>query len=237
MPQHSLDSAALRRELASRRESAEFGPRQVGPRQAGPSQVAGGAPDQQPPGSETQVSDEDLLRAVLRGEGSAYELIVARYQRRLYWVAYHILGRAEDARDVVQESFVRVHRSMHRFDFSKSFSTWVHRIATNLAIDALRKRKSARSVELDALGERPSEAEGPSEPAERREVQDRVWAVLDRLDPKFRAVLVLRDIHGLSCREIAPILKVTHATARWRLHRGRQVFRETWDRVERTEGG
>jgi len=57
-----------------------------------------------------------------------------------------------------------------------------------------------------------------------------VWAVLGELDPKFRAVLVLRDIQGLSCREIAPILRVTHATARWRLHRGRQMFRERWER-------
>jgi RNA polymerase sigma-70 factor (ECF subfamily) len=55
--------------------------------------------------------------------------------------------------------------------------------------------------------------------------------VLEKLDPKFRAVLVLRDIHGLSCREIAPILRITHATARWRLHRGRQAFRDHWERA------
>lgn len=198
--------------------------------------AAHGAPSQQTPPDGDQRADEALLRDALNGEGAAYEAIVERYHRRLFWVAYHILGRAEDARDVVQETFVRVHRSLERFDFSKSFSTWVHRIATNLAIDALRKRKSAKAVELDALGERAAEGESPESPAERQEVQDRVWHVLDRLDPKFRAVIVLRDIHGLSCREIAPILEVTHATARWRLHRGRQVFREAWERLERTEG-
>ena len=63
-----------------------------------------------------------------------------------------------------------------------------------------------------------------------QEQHGQVWAILETLDPKFRAVLVLRDIHGLSCREIAPILRITHATTRWRLHRGRQVFREHWER-------
>ncbi len=63
-----------------------------------------------------------------------------------------------------------------------------------------------------------------------------VWHVLDRLDDKFKSVLVLRDIHGMSCREIAPILKVTHATVRWRLHRGRQIFRDHWERMGRSVG-
>ncbi|MBK8977464.1 MAG: sigma-70 family RNA polymerase sigma factor [Planctomycetes bacterium] len=184
----------------------------------------------------SDVEDAAVVRAILDGEPDAFGELVGRYHRRAFWVAFHVVGRAEDARDVVQEAFVRVHRSLQRFDFERSFYTWFHRIVMNLAIDALRKRRSARAVELDVLGERAGDDDGPDAPAERAELRGRVWEVLEKLDAKFKAVLVLRDIHGLSCREIAPILGVTHATARWRLHRGRQVFREQWERLDRLEG-
>ena len=157
---------------------------------------------------------------------------MARYQKRAFWIAFHVVGRVEDARDISQEAFVRLYRSLERYDYARSFYTWFYRIVMNLSIDQLRKHKSARASSLDDLvvplaDEREGEATAPLERAEENE---HVWQVLDKLDSKFRAVLVMRDIHGLSCREIAPILKVTHATARWRLHRGRQMFRTHWDR-------
>jgi RNA polymerase sigma-70 factor (ECF subfamily) len=189
-----------------------------------PTGVAPPAPD---------ISDAELVRRILDGGEEAFAQLVARYHRRAFWIAYHVLGRPEDARDVVQESFVRVYKSLHRFDFGRNFYTWFYRIVTNLAIDALRKVRSARSVALGDLREPEDGGERPSAPAEREETRGRVWTVLDRLDAKFKAVLVLRDIHGMSCREIAPVLNVTHATVRWRLHRGRQIFREQWDRLRR----
>ncbi len=190
--------------------------------------------DQEAPGGD--VEDAEIVRRILDEDQDAFADLVARYQRRAFWIAYHVLGRAEDARDVVQESFVRLHRSLHRYDFARSFYTWFYRIVMNLAIDALRKRRSARAVALDAVAERPSDVATPGEPLEREELRGEVWRVLEGLDEKFKTVLILRDIHGMSCREIAPILDVTHATARWRLHRGRQVFREAWERRRRVEG-
>ncbi len=180
-----------------------------------------------------EISDAELVRRALAGQDDPFSALVARYQKRAFWIAYHVLGRVEDARDVAQEAFVRLFRSLDRYDWSRSFYTWFYRIVMNLAIDSLRKRKSARGRDLEdhlpmLVDER--EHDGPSQ-LEARERDGLVWQVLDRLDTKFRAVLVLRDIHGLSCREIAPILKVTHATARWRLHRGRIHFRELWERV------
>lgn len=179
------------------------------------------------------ISDAELVRRTLDGQHDAYAALVARYQKRAFWVAFHVVGRVEDARDVTQEAFVRLFRSLARYDFSRSFYTWFYRIVMNLAIDSLRKTRSARAASIeDHLGNLPDGRESPGSAAlERAEQGSQVWRVLDRIDPKFRAVLVLRDVHGLSCREIAPILRVTHATARWRLHRGRQVFREHWDRL------
>ena len=178
-----------------------------------------------------EVDDASILQRVLDGGPEAFDDLVARYHRRAFWIAYHVLGRPEDARDVVQEAFVRLHRSLHRYDFGRNFYTWFYRIVMNLAIDALRKRRSARADAIEGFEDWLPGGESPEQPLERDELRQLVWRALDRLDEKFKAVLVLRDIHGLSCREIAPILGVTHTTARWRLHRGRQVFREVWEQL------
>ncbi|MBL9076063.1 MAG: sigma-70 family RNA polymerase sigma factor [Planctomycetes bacterium] len=181
------------------------------------------------------VSDAELVRRTLAGQHDPFAALVARYQKRAFWIAFHVLGSSEDARDVTQEAFVRLFRSLERYDFTRSFYTWFYRIVMNLAIDLLRKHRSApaRPIE-ELLPSLPDEREAQGDRTLERTEQDAmVWRVLEHLDTKFRAVLVLRDIHGLSCREIAPILRVTHATARWRLHRGRQLFRDQWERLER----
>ncbi len=183
------------------------------------------------------ISDSELVRRALAGQHDPFAALVARYQKRAFWIAFHVVGRIEDARDVAQESFVRLFRSLEKYDFARSFYTWFYRIVMNLAIDHLRKIRSGAANSLDDIpGGLPDSREAAADaPMELEEQNGRVWQILEKLDPKFRAVLVLRDIHGLSCREIAPILKITHATARWRLHKGRQVFREHWERPLRGE--
>lgn len=184
-----------------------------------------------------EVGDAELVRETLDGSADAFAALVARYQKRAFWVAFHVLGSVEDARDVTQEAFVRLYRSLGKYDYARSFYTWFYRIVMNLAIDQLRKHKAVRATSLEEIqgGVGETRIEHP-DVVELAEQNGQVWQVLGKLDAKFRAVLVLRDIHGMSCREIAPILKVTHATARWRLHRGRQIFREYWERMT-GEGG
>jgi len=183
------------------------------------------------------VSDAELVRRTLAGQHDPFAALVARYEKRAFWVAYHVVGRVEDARDVTQEAFARLFRSLAKYDFARSFYTWFYRIVMNLAIDHLRKIRSGWAGALDdVLPLMPDTREtGGAMPLEQEEQNGQVWQTLGKLDAKFRAVLVLRDIHGLSCREIAPILRITHATARWRLHRGRQMFREHWERL--ADGG
>jgi RNA polymerase sigma-70 factor (ECF subfamily) len=190
-----------------------------------PAAVAGlaGAPE---------IGDPELIRRTLRSDQDAFAALVARYQKRVFWIAFHVLGRVEEARDVTQEAFVRLHRSLPKYDYGRSFYTWFYRIVMNLAIDHLRKLKSARATSLEDH-DGAFQEDAPVEPSafERAEQSGQVWRVLEQLDSKFRTVLVLRDIHGMSCREIAPILRITHATVRWRLHRGRQIFRDCWERM------
>lgn len=202
---------------------------------AGPSPQRGGVSDEAslPAEDDGFPGDPELIRRCLDGlsldDGSdPFAALMTRHQRRAFWVAYHVVGGVEDARDVVQDSFLRLHRSLNRFDFARSFPTWFHRIVVNLAIDHLRRMKARPAGSLEPFGDRLAGDLDTTDGARRGETRDRVWRTLQRLDAKYRAVLVLRDIHDMSCREIAVVLGVTHATARWRLHRSRQMFATAW---------
>ncbi|PIE24493.1 MAG: RNA polymerase subunit sigma [Planctomycetota bacterium] len=187
-----------------------------------------------------EVLDAELVQASLDGDFASFEQLMSRYERKAFWIAYHVLGRVEESRDVVQEAFVRVHRSLDRFDFSKNFYTWLFRIVTNLAIDHLRKIRSDRTVTVDNLEEgwagEAREEEGPEQCMLGRETAGRVRMILDRIPPRFRTILALRDLHDISCREIAPILGLSYPTVRWRLHKARQLFKERWERLLAREG-
>jgi RNA polymerase sigma-70 factor (ECF subfamily) len=132
-----------------------------------------------------------------------------------------------------------VFRSLERFDFQHEFSTWLYRIVTNLAIDHLRRRRVALSTSAPADDdgggfELPDEhGPAPARPMEARETAERVRACIASLAPHFQSVLVLRELEGLPCTEIARIVGATHVTVRWRLHRGRKLFQEEWARRER----
>jgi len=181
------------------------------------------------------------VRRARDGEEEAFRLLVERHEGRAVRVAANLVGNGEDARDLAQEAFLRVFRSLERFDFRHEFTTWLYRIVTNLGIDFLRRRRP--SVRMNAAGDEDDElelqdesAELPSAGLERAETAVRVRACIDRLAPHFRSVMVLRELEGLSCLEIADIVGATHVTVRWRLHRGRKLFQEEWERMARQEG-
>lgn len=185
--------------------------------------------------------DHALIRQALEGDEAGFSGLVERHQRRAYRVARNLVPTDEDAQDLAQEAFLRVFKSLDRFDFSHDFTTWLYRIVTNLCIDFLRKRRSAISVSAgrgddDEGGafdlEDPRQA-APSDHAEALETAAEVEAVLETLAPHFQSVLTLREIEGLSCPEIAEIVGATHVTVRWRLHRGRKLFQEEWERRSR----
>lgn len=192
-----------------------------------PKSEGGGSPD---------ATDNALVQATLAGEPRAFEGLVRRYEERAWWAAYHLLGDAEEARDVVQDGFLRAYKALARFDFGMSFYTWLYRIVVNRAIDAMRKRARLKPVRLDDVaGHLAADApeEGPSGRIESTETIAKVRAVLAKLPEKYRTVMTLRELDGLSCKEIATIVKSTHATVRWRLHIARRMFKEQWDRLER----
>jgi len=194
-------------------------------------------PSGPPPG---EPGDHELIRRAQEGEERAFELLVRRHQERAYRVARSLVANREDARDLAQEAFLRVFRNLERFDFEHEFTTWLYRIVTNLAIDQLRKRRpvvSTTSGEDEAERDLPDEASyRPRETLERAETAAAVRSCIDRLAPHFRSVMILRELEGLPCTEIARIVGATHVTVRWRLHRGRKLFQEEWERLQRASG-
>jgi len=180
------------------------------------------------------------MRLALAGDERGFAELVQRYERRAWRVARNLVPSDEDAQDLVQDAFMRVFRNLERFDFSHAFSTWLYRIVTNLAIDLLRKRRPTYSTTGSEEDEADPEivderVEDPSAALLREETVGEVQACLDSLAPHFQSALVLRELEGLPCNEIAEIVGATHVTVRWRLHRGRKLFQEEWERRERDQ--
>jgi len=201
-----------------------------------------GHDDERATGGERASSAEDheLIRRAQAGDESAFSDLVQRHGRRAFRVARKMLPSDEDAEDLAQEAFLRVFRSLDRFDFQHDFTTWLYRIVTNLTIDYLRKRRPAVSTSAASLDPDEGEVEledprdeRPSDQMEAEETAGLVQECLSALAPHFQSVLVLRELEGLACTEIAEIVGATHVTVRWRLHRGRKLFQEEWERRAR----
>jgi len=164
--------------------------------------------------------EESLIDRCTRGDASAFRELVEMHMRRAYDLAYSILGNHHDADDVAQEAFVRVHRSLSGFRAESEFTTWLHRIVTNLALDRSRQRKReiARTVFLD-----DPFVDGTMKSAEEMismDVSQHVERALHTLPTMQRAVVILRHMDGLSTKQVSDILRCSEGTVKTHLHRG-----------------
>lgn len=194
--------------------------------------------------AEDRERDRALVARAQQGDPRAFRELYERYHKRAYAVAFGVLKNKHDALDVVQESFVKVHRHLDGFQGSSSFYTWLYRIVMNLAIDQLRRKKTARPVEYDDAIDRegaladehvlPRMLEAnPRRAVIRRELMARVEAALATLPDYHRQVIVLREIEGLSYEEMAEVLEVPKGTIMSRLfHARRKMQVELQDFVE-----
>lgn len=169
-------------------------------------------------------TDEELLRAVQAGDTDSLGLLVARWERPLFRFVYRLLPGPEDARDVCQETFLRILKRSHRFRQGSRFSTWMYQIALNLCRDQARKTKRWSRILVDTPSQ-PDRAVGPEtvDPARSAELQERASAVLraiGALPEEQREVVVLKEFEGLKFREIAVILGCPESTVKSRLYYG-----------------
>ena len=177
----------------------------------------------------TQPSDAELVLRCQQHDPEAFRLLVERYRRRSWKVAYNLVGNMEVARDISQEAFVRVFRGIATCDPGRGFTQWFDRVVVNLGIDYLRrKRRRSATVPLELVVEPPAATDGPDAHLERHETRRLVQAVLEELPLTHRTVLVMRDIEGMDCAEIAQLLGKSPGTVRWRLSRARRAFKRAW---------
>src|SRR3954464_5063767 len=182
------------------------------------------------------VSEElTLLQAAKRGDDSAFEELVRRYDRNVFRIAQHITQNREDAEDVVQDAFLKAYGNLHQFQEQSKFYTWLVRIAVNEALMKLRRRKPERTVSLDEdikteddsvpreVADWSPNPEQMYNQAELREILDKT---IHGLPATFRTVFVLRDVEGLSTEETAEALELSIPAVKSRLLRARLQLRE-----------
>lgn len=175
-------------------------------------------------GAHAVVSDEaNLISRSVAGDLEAYDRLVAVHQDRIYQVTYRITGNHEDAWDAAQETFLNAFRSLARFRGAALFSTWLHRIAVNAALDLIRRRPPQPTVPLESVT--ISGGTEPADAASRSDVQRRINQAIALLPAEQRVVVVLRDLQGLSYEDIASALRIPPGTLRSRLSRGREALR------------
>ena len=169
-----------------------------------------------------------LVAAAKAGDRAAFESLVRATHADIYTLAYRLTGDEEDARDVLQDAYLRAFRSIKRFRGDARFSTWMYRITANCAATHMAKRAKGRTEELsldEPVADTRPEAD-PESVAEAGLLRDRVTDALAELPPRLRAVVVLRDVYDLPHEAIATELGITEAAAKVRLHRARRKLRE-----------
>jgi RNA polymerase sigma-70 factor (ECF subfamily) len=175
----------------------------------------------------------ELVESFVNGDQSAFAELVNRFQKKLYALAHHLLGNHLDADEVVQETFVRVYKKRKELRDVNYFSTFLVRIATNYAIDLLRKRKGHQGIAEDTSS-LPGEVQmdlsrriaTPSETIEQKRLMEEINRALDLLPPKQRMTAILHDVEGYSKAEIAEIFNCPQATVRSNLHIARIKLRK-----------
>ncbi len=176
-----------------------------------------------PPDRPDPVEAAALVR-VQGGDLEAYDLLVRRYMRSAFAVAYRLLGHREDAEDVVQEAFLAALAGIAGFDVTRRFGPWLHRIVLTRGLN-FRKARSRRTMQsVDDAG-LASAAPGPVADAEQAGLRATVGAALDRLPERQRLVVQLFELDGFSGAEIAATLGISPGTVRWYLHEARQALR------------
>jgi RNA polymerase sigma-70 factor (ECF subfamily) len=178
-----------------------------------------------------EPTDAELVQRTLRGETAAYNVLVLRYQRPVYSLIYRMIGNAEDAGDLVQETFLRAYGALATFRQDASFLTWLYKIASNLSIDQMRARKSKGALSLDVELEEGREPAAdrhasPEETVVRGAVSDIVQKAVMNLPERYRTVVVMRHLHGMSIEEIAETTSLPSGTVKTHLFRAREMLRE-----------
>jgi len=185
------------------------------------------------------MDEPELIRRSAEGDLEAFEALVERKRERVFWIAYHVVGDEELARDVAQEVFIRLYRVIRRFRSGGRFDAWLYRIAMNLSIDLLRHERPYReAAPLEEVGEaaaagpgggpaaRPGGESPAGEAVRQRDIRLVFRTLAAYLSRKQRLAFVLREIEGLSTAEVAAVLKTRESTVRNHILQARRILQD-----------
>lgn len=180
------------------------------------------------------LEDRDIVDRIVDGDRAAYGTLVQRYQSKIFAVAFGVLRHREDAREVAQEAFIKAYRNLPGFRRDSSFYTWIYRITMNLAIDYQRKAWRNRETTFDSVRLSPNEisstgprpAGNPSEQLENKRLSQTIHTAIDTLPADQRTAIILREIQGLSYKEIAETMGCAEGTVMSRLYYARKKLQE-----------
>jgi RNA polymerase sigma-70 factor (ECF subfamily) len=187
--------------------------------------------------------DSELVSLCKKGDMESFEALVKKYQKRMFNIAYRMLGSHEDASEIVQDAFVSTYRNMNNFKGKSMFSTWLYIIVVNLSRNRLKQLKMRSYLEklsIDTLTTSNDKqmkidpVSGDSsvlENMEKREIQKKVQECINKLDHEFREAVILRDINGFSYDEISDMLKIPEGTVKSRISRGRLSLKDCLNKV------
>jgi len=191
------------------------------------------------------IPDAVLVKRAQKGNTQAFEELVKRYEQRIYNITYRMLSNEEEAKDALQDAFIRAYRFIKKFKGDSSFYTWIYRIAANVCLTRLKQRKSKEQLtdsldapiagEEDIQREIPDAKHTPEILYQRQQMSKALQDAISELPTDYRPVVVLRDLQGLSNREVSKSLQLSIAAVKSRLHRGRLFLRHRLSKYLETQ--
>jgi RNA polymerase sigma-70 factor (ECF subfamily) len=178
------------------------------------------------------TTDDELVARSMGGDLESFNQLVVRWERPIYALAYRVIGREEDARDVAQETFLRAFRALSGFKGQAKFSSWLYRITLNLCRDWIRRERrtpvsqAPEGVDLIELAGETEPSESIEELVSRRELGRAVAKAMALLPDEQRTAIILKEYHGLTFQEIADLLDCPLSTVKTRLYQGLTVLRK-----------
>lgn len=189
------------------------------------------------------ASDRDLVSRAQRGESSAFDELVYRYDKKVLSIAYSFTRDTDDAKDIYQEVFLRVYRALPRFEFASEFSTWLHRIVMNVCLNYKKRAAGSVRTELESVPERELHESAAVRPgvgtpsperlAEDGEIRRHVEAAMETLSPQERLVFALKQFEGYKFREIADMMDCAEGTVKRYLFSATAKMRRKLERIYR----
>lgn len=176
-------------------------------------------------------TDEELVARTVAGDADSFNQLIKRWERPIYALAYRVIGREEDARDVCQETFLRAFRALPGFKGQAKFSSWLYRIALNLCRDWIRRQRrtpvvaAPEGVDIIELAAEQGPVESIEELVSRRQLSEWVASAMQELPEEQRTAIILKEYHGLTFQEIADLQGCPLSTVKTRLYQGLSVLR------------